>query len=583
MTSTTKTISPNVTLIESYEDVEDFFRWLSKDRSVLGFDTETEGLSFITDKIRLIQFGDREEAWAMSWDLWKGVALEVFKKYDGPLVGHNVKFDVNMIEHQAGVRLPRKNIHDTLVMSRLCNHNVRSHGLKNLVRVHVDPRLTIGEQLLDEAKKKNGWDWKDIPIDFEAYWFYGGLDTSMTAILYDMYMEKIVDEGLKDVYDLEMQVLLICADWEQRGIKVDLEYSQQKYEELLKNADKLKAFCKDEYGVLPGSNKAVTDRLVSDGVPLHARTEKGALKIDKDVLEEFKGTHPLIDAVKNYKDSIKIGNTYFKNFLEENRHKRIHCDIDPTKAITGRMSIKNPALQTLPRGDLVRRAFLPNDGCFWQSIDYSAVELRIACSLANEENMINLFNEGADLHSYFAKKIYATEDITKEQRQIAKNANFARIYGSGPKKYSETAHIPIEEAKKVYGTMDEVFPGIGRFGRRVIKVGEDNFLKNGSSFVKLRSGRKFTVDPGHEYKLVNYVVQGTAAEELKRAIIRLDAAGMSQYIHLPVHDELLFSFPKDEALELQEAAMELMRDRDTYRVPLEVEAGTLAENWADSK
>lgn len=589
MTSTTKTTLTNnpldidVTLVESYEDIQAFFTWLSKDRSILAVDTETTGLSFISDKLRLVQFGDASGGFAFEWDKWSGIVHEVFRIYEGEYVFHNASFDIKFLERGLGFRLPRERVHDTMIMSRLMNHSERSHGLKPLIARHVDPRMVVGQKALDEGMKANKWTWATVPIHFEPYWFYGILDTVATAMLHDLFFPRIKDEGYEEVYELEMQSLMLAVDMEQKGIRVDIPFCEQKYEELTKYTGDVKLYCQNEYGVSPGSNQQITKILVSQGVPLYKRTGTGALSFDIETITEFKDAHPLVETIYQYKKSIKLANTYFKSFIEDSRNGRIHCSINTLRAITGRSSVTGPALQTVPRGDIVRRAFIPDDDCWIQSVDYSAVELRIVASLSGDDTMINLFKDGVDLHSYLAKRIYGTDDITKEQRTIGKNASFSRVYGAGVKKFSETAKITYDEAKLVYDTYEETFPMISKFTRKVIQTAEDNYARDGESWLRLRSGRKFVVTPGEEFKLGNYVIQGSAAEELKRALVRLKAAGLSQYIHLPIHDEFLFSLPKENALELQTEIMEIMTDKDTYAVPLIVEAGTLAENWSDSK
>ena len=589
MTSTTKTTLTNnpldidVTLVESYEDIQAFFTWLSKDRSILAVDTETTGLSFISDKLRLVQFGDASGGFAFEWDKWSGIVHEVFRIYEGEYVFHNASFDIKFLERGLGFRLPRERVHDTMIMSRLMNHSERSHGLKPLIARHVDPRMVVGQKALDEGMKANKWTWATVPIHFEPYWFYGILDTVATAMLHDLFFPRIKDEGYEEVYELEMQSLMLAVDMEQKGIRVDIPFCEQKYEELTKYTGDVKLYCQNEYGVSPGSNQQITKILVSQGVPLYKRTGTGALSFDIETITEFKDAHPLVETIYQYKKSIKLANTYFKSFIEDSRNGRIHCSINTLRAITGRSSVTGPALQTVPRGDIVRRAFIPDEDCWIQSVDYSAVELRIVASLSGDDTMINLFKDGVDLHSYLAKRIYGTDDITKEQRTIGKNASFSRVYGAGVKKFSETAKITYDEAKLVYDTYEETFPMISKFTRKVIQTAEDNYARDGESWLRLRSGRKFVVTPGEEFKLGNYVIQGSAAEELKRALVRLKAAGLSQYIHLPIHDEFLFSLPKENALELQTEIMEIMTDKDTYAVPLIVEAGTLAENWSDSK
>jgi len=582
MHSTTEKL-PNVTLVQTYDEVQKFFTWLSRDRQVLGFDTETEGFSFITDKIRLVQFGDEHEGWALPWDMWKGVAADVFKRYEGLFVGHNVKFDINFLEANLGFRLPRERIHDTMIMSRLINWDVEKHALKYLTAKFIDPRLTVGEQILKKAFKTNGWDWKTVPIDYEGYWVYGALDTVLTTLLYKRFIPEIENNDFQNTYDLEMQTLSIAADMEQRGILIDLDYCERKYDELMTFSEESKLFCEKEYGCSIGSNGAITDILLRDGVPLDKKTATGKYSFDLETIERFKDAHPLCNLVFNYRKSIKLGNTYFKNFLEENRNKRIHCSINTLQAVTGRMSVTNPALQTLPRGRTVRDAFIPNEGEKWCSIDFSNIELRVAASFAKEETMIKLFNEGADLHGYLAEQVFKTADYTKEQRQIAKNANFTKIYGGGVAKLAWTAGITEEEAQAVYNGYNESFPEMKVFSRKVMDCAKANFSRDGFTWVRSPSGRRHVVAQDKEYRLINYLVQSEAAEVLKKALVRLQSSGLGKYCLLPVHDEILASYPEEDAESLREEFIDVMQDLNNYAVPLLVEASPLSDSWGEAK
>lgn len=575
-------ISPKITLVESFSDVEKLFTWLGEKREVLGFDTETTGLSIVKDRIRLVQFGDERQSFCMQWDRWSGVAQEIFNKYEGDFVGHNSKYDVCMLEMD-GIKVPRERVHDTMIMSRLINWNVFSHGLKDLTRYHLDPRLTGGEDALKKVFKENKWDWDTVPINNKAYWVYAGLDTSITAALYSQYKKRIIEEGFEDVYNMEMESLMVAADMEQHGVRVDLDYCQQKYDELTKYCDEVVDYCQKEYKLKPGSSDAVTKVLIADGVPLYEKTATGKWKFTKDQIEEFKDAHPLVTLIHDYKDAVKLSSNYFLNILNEQHNGRIHCNINTLQAITGRMSVTKPALQTLPRGRVVRDAFIPDEGEKWCSIDFSNVELRIAASIAQESTMIDLFNSGEDLHGYLAEQVFKTKDYSKEQRQIAKNANFTKIYGGGVKKFAGTAGISEDDAQKVYDAYNESFPAMKLFSRKLINESINNRERDGFTWVRNESGRRHVVDIDYEYKLVNFMIQSEAAEVLKKALIRIKSAGLGQYCILPVHDEILFSLPEDEAEELRDQAVNLMQDLDSYAVPLLVEASPLTDSWGAAK
>lgn len=559
--------------VESFEDVQRFFSWLGEKREFLAYDCETEGLSHVKDKMRLFQFGCTEIGWAFRSDRWLGVAEEVFQKYEGKLVGHNIYFDVRFTE-AVGISVPKRNIHDTKNMSHLLDP-IKSTSLKARTSQMLSPQAKKLQGALAGAMKEQGWTWATVPVDFPIYHFYGAFDCVLTARLAELYYPQIQAE-FQAVYDLEMETSRVCSNMEVKGARIDVPYCNQKYVELTEFCQKAEQWCLENFQVRPSENQQVALALVKDGVDLSKTTATGLWSTDRDVLDGIE--HPLAKTVLNHRQANKIRNTYFENLLTMNEGGVVHCSINPLGAKTGRMSIQNPALQTIPRGNVVRNAFIPFEGERMLSVDYSGVEARLFAHFANEEGLIEVFKQGFDPHAYTAQQVFGVETPTKEQRQVAKNCTFCLLYGGGPDKMAQTGGISFDEALEFLDTYKERFKGVDIFMKTVEKVARQRLAAEGRGYVKTPIGRRQIGVKDKLYALVNALIQGTSADVLKRAIVDLDLAGYGDFMLLPIHDEILLSVPPDfDSREI----VEIMEDHTNFRVPLVCEASPLLERWGD--
>lgn len=238
----------NLNIIKTYSDVEQFMRWLGERREVLGVDTETSGLSHVNDRIRLIQFGDMNEGWAIDWERWSGLALEALRLYEGPLVLHNSKFDAKFISAGGRIEWPWHRTHDTMAMAHLLDPQ-RAKGLKPLSARLIDRRAIAAQQNLDDGMKDNKWTWETVPLDFTPYWLYAALDPVLTCHLYDKFKDEVFTKYSKP-YDLEMGTTRIAYDMEKRGMAVDLQYCHDKAEELRAFSAQARGWLLQEYSTL---------------------------------------------------------------------------------------------------------------------------------------------------------------------------------------------------------------------------------------------------------------------------------------------------------------------------------------------
>ena len=241
-------------LVETVEDALAFKSWLGerRPRPVLGLDTETSGLDPNEPgaAIRLIQFGDGEHGWAMSWELWKGLALEALHQWDGDWTGHNIaSFDVRWIERHSPYRFPRHRVRDGMLAAHIIDP-LGPMALKPLATRLIDPKAAAGEHRLKDAMSKNGWTWATVPVDFPLYWQYGALDPVLSYKL-DLAFASQVGQGgpYEEIFDLEMAARHVVTAMQQRGARIDLDYVQRTGKAQADYADALMQWGREEFGI----------------------------------------------------------------------------------------------------------------------------------------------------------------------------------------------------------------------------------------------------------------------------------------------------------------------------------------------
>lgn len=564
--------------VQTNQDVQNFFLWLGERRDWLAYDTETGGLEHWKQPLRLCQFGDTEGGWAFRADRWLGVIEEVFRTYKGKIVGHNIPFDVRFTESQGGIKVPWENLYDTRTMSHIIDPT-KSTSLKARTSSMLDPRAKKLQGALFGAMASQKWGWGDIPFDFDIYWAYAIFDCVLTARLAESYWTTI-ETQYRQVFDLEMEVGRICSNMEMKGVMIDLPYVEEMNEKINTYTTSLEDWCSENYEVRPSEVQKVAVKLVDLGVDFSKTTATGLYALDKDVLEGL--DHPLASAVLEHRKKTKIGSSYFSNFIRMHDHSVLHPSINTLGARTGRMTVSNPALQTLPRGRVVRNAFIPRPGNVWVSVDFQQIEMRLLAHFCSDPGLVEALNSG-DLHTETARQVFNDPEITDKdpRRSLAKNAGFAKIYGAGIEKFALTAGVSVEIAKQFLGLYDQRFPGVSKFMRQVESVGKQRFKDSGRSYVKSPIGRIHFSTKDKVYTLVNSLVQGTAADAFKRSLVDLDKSGFGKYLLLPVHDEVCLELPMESAPEMLKEVEQVMTQSD-WKVPLTV-SSSMGSSWGEAK
>jgi DNA polymerase-1 len=593
-------------LVDSVEKAQDFIRWLGERRpyDAIAVDTETgerpggqrsDALSPWHGQLRLVQVGDGQQGWSIPWQEWSGVFYEAMNKFDGQLICHNIAFEARWFAVQSRWEIPWHRAHDTMIMAHIIDP-LGSGALKQLAALHVDGRAVALQETLDVKLIENGWTWGTVPVNFEPYWAYGALDCVLTTRLWEMFYEKCGPNGpYNRAYELEMAARRIVTRMEINGARVDLDYSKRKYEELTAYADSVKEWARKTYnGVSVSSNVQLVRLLESLGAEITEFTPTGQKSATKDQLklltingnDEVKN---LAEVVLKQRKADKLANTYFSNFLTENVNGVVHPSVKTLGARTSRMSIQNPALQTLPKGDdTVRTAFIPkDDDHVIITSDLDQVEFRMFASLSQDPNLITLFNRadatGSDPFTEIGREIYndPTMQRSDKRRNLIKGTVYGRLYGAGVAKQALTAGVPEFQMKQVSDAFDARFAGMAYFQRQIEDAGMRRVKAEGQGYVYTWTGRRLPCDEDRVYTLVNYLIQGGAAEVFKANLVKLDQADLTELLIVPVHDEIVLNAPRKDAHEIMKTVQECMTTTEGWAVPLTAGIDGPMENWGE--
>lgn len=550
--------------------------WLGERRDWLGFDTETDGGHLGRGHVRLAQFGDRDHGWAIPLENYGfgGLVKEVFEKYDRRICMHNALFDWSWMERD-GITVRQDLVHDTMVMAQLVTSGLPI-GLKPVAGRLVDRKAGAGQQILNEAKKKNNWDWATTPIDYPGYWQYGALDPVLTSRIAEKLWPKVQERYMQS-YEIEMAAIHVLRSAQIIGMRVDVPYAQRMSKELEIEMMGLGAQMPDnDKGKLnPNSDKQLVEFLQQSGALLTKKTESGkSFSVEDDVLAYWEPRIPILKEIRRYRHCSKLKSSYFDNMLELQTDEVVHPSIRVLGAQkTGRMSISAPALQTLPKSKIGRSAFIAREGHTLMSCDFQGIEMRLLAHMAQDQQMMENYANGIDQHDWLAESAGVS-------RTVAKTAGFAKIYGAGEDKFAISAGLSLADAQEFLRKYDELFPGVAHFMESVANSVHDSTTDKRWGKVYTEFGRKLMVPKDKAYMGVNYRDQGTAGEVLKLKIAELGNAGLTEFIRLPIHDEIMFEIPDEQVQEVGSIIHEVMPERELFSVNLEIDMET-CRCWGD--
>jgi DNA polymerase-1 len=471
-----------------------------------------------------------------------------------------------------------------------------SGALKKLTSQYVDKKAAALQSHLDASLVENGWSWGTVPTNFEPYWAYGALDTVLTMRLFDQFWGQCGPGGEYSLpYEIEMATRKIVTRMEVNGARVDLDYSQKKFDELNDYGNSVKEWAKTTHsGLMITSNIQLVRQFEKMGADITETTPSGQKSASADQLAMLvrDGTadvKQLAEAVLKQRKADKLANTYFKNFIEDNVGGFVHPSVKTLGARTGRMSITAPALQTLPSGDAtVRRAFIPKDENHQIiSSDLDQVEFRLTANLSEDQDLIALFNEadrtGGDVFTSIMQQVYQDNSLQKSdpRRKLIKGVVYGKLYGAGVSKMALTAGVPDHQMKEVVDAFDASYPGVKRMQAVIEDLGMRRIKEEREGYVKTRTGRRLPCDEDRVYSLTNYLIQASAAEIFKQNLIKLDQADLTELLIVPVHDEIVLQAPRENAAEVMEVVRECMTTTEGWQVPLTAGVDGPFENWGE--
>ena len=593
-------------LIDNVDKAREFLSWLGERRphNAIAIDTETgelpggvrdHALSPWHGQLRLVQVGDGKQGWAIPWKQWSGVFYEAMNKFDGPIVCHNIAFEARWFDIQSDWKLPWHRAHDTMIMAHIIDP-LGSGALKRLAALHVDGRAVALQESLDIELIKNGWTWGTVPTNFQPYWAYGALDTVLTMRIWEMFYEKCGPGGpYNKAYEIEMAARRIVTRMEINGAKIDLDYSRRKYDELTEYSESVKSWAKQTYnGASITSNMQLVRLFEGLGAEITEFTPTGNKAVTKDQLKLLTITgsdevKKLAEITLKQRKADKLANTYFLNFINDNVNGFVHPSVKTLGARTSRMSIQNPALQTLPKGDdTVRTAFIPKDeDHVIITSDLDQVEFRMFASLSNDPNLVSLFNRadatGSDPFTEIGREIYNDPSMQRsdKRRNLIKGTVYGRLYGAGVGKQALTAGVAENQMRTVSDAFDTRFPGMALFQKQIEDAGMRRLRAEGQGYVYTWTGRRLPCDEDRVYTLVNYLIQGGAAEVFKSNLIKLDQADLTELLIVPVHDEIVLNAPRKDAQEIMKVVKECMTTHEGWSVPLTAGIDGPMENWGE--
>jgi DNA polymerase-1 len=513
-----------------------------------------------------------------------------------PKVGHNLKYDYVVLARY-GLR-PAPLTFDTMIAEWLSNPISRNLGLKSLAWVRLDLQMTEITELI--GKGKDQVTMAEVPIpDASAY---AAADAAVVLKLLPG-LEKELEScfALKLMEEIEMPLVTVLADMEMEGISLDSEFLARMSTGLQKRMTELQDRVFQAVGEPFNLNstqqlsKVLFERLKLSPPAGTKRTASGLYSTSADILEALKGKHPVVDSVLEYRELSKLKSTYIDALpLQVNpRTGRVHTNYSQTGAVTGRLSSTDPNLQNIPiRSELgrdVRKSFIAQPGKLLLSVDYSQVELRIAAHMSQDSGMLAAFQAGQDIHAATAAAIYSVpvDQVTKAQRSRAKGINFGLLYGMSAFGLTRYTDLTLAESEDFMEEYFRQFPGIKSYLDGIRRFASqkgyvETLLGRRRYFPGLQDPRNMTTRGREEREAINAPVQGTAADIMKIAMLRVPAAikeaGLDGIMLLQVHDELVLEVPEEQVRATTKVVKDVMEGAYDLDAPLRTDA-RCGKNW----
>jgi DNA polymerase-1 len=593
-------------LVQTAEEIAALLKTLEGYEQI-SFDTETTNIDANLAELVGLSFATTPgEGYYVPCPPDRDTTLEILKQFSALFddesktwIGQNIKYDMLVLKWY-GAALKGK-LFDTMLAHYVIEPDgKRSMDLLSAKYLGYEP-IHI-EELIGKKGKAQG-NMRDVEI--EAAKEYAAEDADITLQLKNVFFPLLKEKEVEKVFfEVENPLLKVLTNMEFEGIKVDVDFLKSYSKELETDAKTAEESVYAQAGVRfnlaspKQLGEVLFEKMQLD--PKAKKTKTGQYATGEDVLAKLANQHKICDDILTFRELTKLKSTYVDALplMIHPKTGRVHTSYAQAVAVTGRLSSNNPNLQNIPirtdKGREIRKAFVPRDeNHVLVSADYSQVELRIVAGISGDINMCEAFKTGKDIHTATAAKIFKVEEseVTKEMRYKAKSVNFGIIYGQGAFGLAENLGIPRAEAKEIIDNYKMQFPNIQKYMDDTI-----NFAKE-HGYVQTLMGRKrwlrdinsanFTVRGFAERNAINSPIQGTAADMIKLAMIKIDqelnANNFRSKMLLQVHDELVFDVLKEELESIQPFIIQAMKNALVLpnEVPSDAEIG-YGNNWLEA-
>ncbi len=596
-------------LVDSMEEMEK----LAANILTFGFvslDTETTSVDAMSAKLVGLSFAMKEgEAYYVpvpQHEEWTGEDFEktlkvvnIFKKvYENDQIlkiGQNIKYDM-MVLANYDIHLEGK-MFDTMIAHYILAPELR-HNMDYLAEVYLKYKTIHIDALIGSGKKQRSMS----ELDPKEVYEYAAEDADVTLKLKNILEKELHEKGLYQLFEeVEMPLVPVLARMEMNGARIDeasLAETSKVFTERMETIERdIREVAGQELNISSPRQigELLFDQLKIDSKP--KKTKTGQYVTDEATLLALKSKHPVVEKILDYRGYKKLLSTYIDALpqLVNPRTGHIHTSYNQAVTSTGRLSSSNPNLQNIPirdeNGKEVRKAFIPDEGELFFSADYSQIELRLMAHLSQDKNMVEDFNSGHDIHQATAAKIFKVpiEEVTSTMRRKAKTANFGIIYGISAFGLAERMEVSRGEARQLIDDYFSTYPGVKEYMDKSIEkarqLGYTQTLLGRRCQLPDINSRNAVVRGYAERNAINAPIQGTAADIIKVAMIRIDKRmreeGLKSKMILQVHDELNFSVVPAEKEQLQALVINEMQNAIQLSVPLYADCGW-GENWLEA-
>ena len=598
-----KTVAHDYKLVDKEEDIVklcDYF--LTKE--ILSLDTETTSIYAMEAELVGLSFAVKEnEAFYVPVPAEREEAqkiIELFRPvYENESilkVGQNMKYDLEVLANY-GIQLKGK-MFDTMLAHYVVQPELH-HNMDYLAEIYLKYKtIHIDELIGPKGKKQKSM--RDLTP--EQVYEYAAEDADVTLKLKRVLEDELKKYGAEDLfYNIEMPLMPVLAEMEMNGVIIDTESlgeSSLVMTGLMNKVEKAIYDCAGETFNIASPKQVgevLFEKLKIADKP--KKTKTGQYVTSEEVLQSLKSKHEIVGLILEHRGLKKLLGTYIDALpkLINPRTGHIHTSFNQATTATGRLSSSDPNLQNIPvrgeEGKEIRKAFIPEPGCMFFSADYSQIELRVMAHLSGDENMIDAFCEGHDIHAATAAKVYKEniEDVTRDQRTKAKRANFGIIYGITVFGLAERLEISRDEARQLIDGYFETFPKVKEYMEQAkasarSKGYVETLFRRRRYLADINSANA-TVRGFAERNAINAPIQGTAADIIKIAMInihrRFKSEGVRSKMILQVHDELNFSVYPDEKEKVERIVIEEMQNAFHMQVPLVADSGW-GSNWLEA-